>query len=262
MISFCERWSWRCRTPDSSPDSSTKDAEDDASDADADTDDNLVGCERSGGSDKGRDGDEDEDGGRKRSKPRERGRGDTGVASLLVALAKADPTGETIKSMMRWVCEGLMPEQVHAAIHFNRLVYSYFFLCALGVGCLLVLGVGVFLAVMVPEEFAMAPILCGGTLAPRHKRQKQSMVSVPQRLFRYMVGVCPTCVWRWTAPCATSCLVNMLCALASSVLRDRWGKLLGALLVHSSTEMRWERESQVVNTSSKDACTQSTTRLP
>lgn len=30
-----------------------------------------------------------------------------------MALAEADPTGETIKSMMRWVCEGLMPDQVH-----------------------------------------------------------------------------------------------------------------------------------------------------
>lgn len=41
-----------------------------------------------------------------------RGRGNTGVASLLVALAKADPSGETIRSMQRWACEALVPEQV------------------------------------------------------------------------------------------------------------------------------------------------------
>lgn len=41
-----------------------------------------------------------------------RGPGNTGVASLLVALARADPSGETIRSMQRWACEALVPEQV------------------------------------------------------------------------------------------------------------------------------------------------------
>lgn len=41
-----------------------------------------------------------------------RNRGDTGVASLLVQLAKADPSGDTIRSMQRWACEAILPEEV------------------------------------------------------------------------------------------------------------------------------------------------------
>lgn len=41
-----------------------------------------------------------------------RSRRNTGVASLLVALAKADPSGDTIQSMQRWACEALLPEKV------------------------------------------------------------------------------------------------------------------------------------------------------
>ncbi|CAM9778016.1 unnamed protein product [Ectocarpus fasciculatus] len=52
-----------------------------------------------------------------------RSREDTGVASLLVELAKADPSGATIRSMQRWACEAILPEQVRlnrfvAAVHF------------------------------------------------------------------------------------------------------------------------------------------------
>lgn len=36
------------------------------------------------------------------------------MASLLVELAKADPSGATIRSMQRWACEAILPEQVHA----------------------------------------------------------------------------------------------------------------------------------------------------
>lgn len=104
-VLYCERWSWRCRTPDSSADSATNDSGDDTSDADTGA---TAARERSPGCDEG--GDEGAGGEGKRKGVR--GRKSTGVASLLVALAKADPTGETIKSMMRWVCEGLMPEQV------------------------------------------------------------------------------------------------------------------------------------------------------
>ena len=77
-----------------------------------------------------------------------RGRRNTGIAALLVALARADPTGETIKSMMRWVCEGLMPELVqYTDIDVVvRLVCMYIvvFMHAAGQGCVLVLSVGVF----------------------------------------------------------------------------------------------------------------------
>lgn len=62
-----------------------------------------------------------------------------------MALAKADPTGETIKSMMRWVCEGLMPEQVHRKSTFfviEFVVLSFFYQ---GLGCALVLSMGVVL---------------------------------------------------------------------------------------------------------------------
>ena len=48
-----------------------------------------------------------------------RGRGDTGVASLLVAMAKDDPSGETIRSMQRWACQALVPEQV-SPCHYLR----------------------------------------------------------------------------------------------------------------------------------------------
>ena len=41
-----------------------------------------------------------------------RGRRDTGVAALLVALATADPSGDAIRSMQRWACEALLPEEV------------------------------------------------------------------------------------------------------------------------------------------------------
>ncbi len=41
-----------------------------------------------------------------------RGRENTGVASLLVELAKADPSGDTIRSMQRWACVAILPEEV------------------------------------------------------------------------------------------------------------------------------------------------------
>lgn len=44
-----------------------------------------------------------------------RGRRDTGVATLLVALATADPSGDAIRSMQRWACEALLPEEVRGA---------------------------------------------------------------------------------------------------------------------------------------------------
>ena len=44
-----------------------------------------------------------------------RGRQDTGVAALLVALATADPSGDAIRSMQRWACEALLPEEVRVA---------------------------------------------------------------------------------------------------------------------------------------------------
>ncbi|CAM9888561.1 unnamed protein product, partial [Ectocarpus sp. 8 AP-2014] len=44
-----------------------------------------------------------------------RSREDTGVASLLVELAKADPSGATIRSMQRWACEAILPEQMGEA---------------------------------------------------------------------------------------------------------------------------------------------------
>eukprot|EP00903_Cladosiphon_okamuranus_P006600 g6447.t1 len=102
------RWSWRCKTPDSSPDSSMKETGGDSSGTVPDA---IAAHERGAGCGEG----VGEGGARKRKKRRVRGRKDTGVPSLLVALAKADPSGETIKSMMRWVCEGLMPEQVGEA---------------------------------------------------------------------------------------------------------------------------------------------------
>lgn len=53
-----------------------------------------------------------------------RNRGDTGVASLLVELAKADPSGDTIRSMQRWACEAILPEEVRlpAALLCSELV--------------------------------------------------------------------------------------------------------------------------------------------
>eukprot|EP00752_Nemacystus_decipiens_P004033 g3692.t1 len=104
------RWSWRCRTPDGSPDTPTKDCVNDASNADTDV---VSAHNRSVEGDEG--GDEGGAGEGRGAGMIVRGRKSTGVASLLVALGKADPTGETIKSMMRWVCEGLMPEQVGEA---------------------------------------------------------------------------------------------------------------------------------------------------
>ncbi|CAN0493121.1 unnamed protein product, partial [Ectocarpus sp. 8 AP-2014] len=86
------RWSWRCRTPETS---SSTDNDGETGTGDVKEDDTKGGREGSG--------------------RRKRGRDNTGVASLLVALAKADPSGETIKSMMRWAIEGLMPEQVAEA---------------------------------------------------------------------------------------------------------------------------------------------------
>ncbi|CAM9888920.1 unnamed protein product [Ectocarpus sp. 6 AP-2014] len=86
------RWSWRCRTPETS---SSTDNDGETGTGDVNEDDTKAGREGSG--------------------RRKRGRDNTGVASLLVALAKADASGETIKSMMRWAIEGLMPEQVGEA---------------------------------------------------------------------------------------------------------------------------------------------------
>lgn len=122
---YSERWSWRCRTLDSSPDSSTKDNGRHTSDADTEA---IAARERSAGCDEG--GGKGGSGEGKRRKGR--GRRDTGVASLLVALAEADPTGETIKSMMRWVCEGLMPEQVRyctwsSGLHFTCKFCTFWF---------------------------------------------------------------------------------------------------------------------------------------
>lgn len=37
---------------------------------------------------------------------------DARVTSLLVALARADPSGDTIRSLQRWAHEAIMPEQV------------------------------------------------------------------------------------------------------------------------------------------------------
>lgn len=41
-----------------------------------------------------------------------RGRASTGVAALVISLAKADPSGGTIQSMQRWACEAILPAQV------------------------------------------------------------------------------------------------------------------------------------------------------
>eukprot|EP00903_Cladosiphon_okamuranus_P013411 g12496.t1 len=46
---------------------------------------------------------------------KERSREDTGVAKLLVELAKADPSGDTIRSMQRWACEAILPEEMGEA---------------------------------------------------------------------------------------------------------------------------------------------------
>lgn len=45
----------------------------------------------------------------------QRSREDTGVASLLVALTKADPSGDTIRCMQHWAVEALLPEKVRRA---------------------------------------------------------------------------------------------------------------------------------------------------
>lgn len=131
MFFIFGRWSWRCRTPkpEAAPRADGKDGGKDGGDGGDGGDDG--GCAADGGtdvdggfSDDGRatgwggevDGGGGESGEQERRKRNRtgggRGRSNTGVAALLVALAKADPSGETIKSMMRWVCEGLMPEQV------------------------------------------------------------------------------------------------------------------------------------------------------
>lgn len=53
----------------------------------------------------------DGEGLRCRGGKKEIGREDTGVASLLVALGRADPSGDTIRSMQRWVIEAVTPEE-------------------------------------------------------------------------------------------------------------------------------------------------------
>ncbi|CAM9947475.1 unnamed protein product, partial [Laminaria digitata] len=91
FLEILARWSWFCQTPNTPPPSSPSPFPSLASGGDG------------GGSGSG-------DGG-----GRVRGREDTGVAPLLVALAEADPSGETIRSMQRWACEALLPEQVGQA---------------------------------------------------------------------------------------------------------------------------------------------------
>ena len=126
FLEILARWSWFCRTPPTPPITPT-----------ATSTPFSPSCARGGGrggggaesvdgqrelaGDGGEGGDGDGGGGGGGGGAgglsrggRVRGRGDTGVASLLVALAKADPSGETIRSMQRWVCGALLPEQVGA----------------------------------------------------------------------------------------------------------------------------------------------------
>ncbi|CAM9187780.1 unnamed protein product [Scytosiphon promiscuus] len=99
------RWSWRCQRPEVSP-SPVGDSHSQSNGiVQANMDIGTTAIHQDGEN-------RTQDRSRKRKK---RGRSNTGVASLLVALAKADPSGETIKSLMRWACEGLMPEQVGEA---------------------------------------------------------------------------------------------------------------------------------------------------
>lgn len=111
FLEIITRWSWRCRTtepPPAPPTSGTAAAK--IREPGAATEglgrEGLEGEAEIGPGGRLSQG---ESGGRE---GRVRGHGDTGIASLLVALAKADPSGETIRSVQRWACEALLPEQV------------------------------------------------------------------------------------------------------------------------------------------------------
>lgn len=99
------RWSWRCQRPQTSS-SPLADSDSHSQDHSNDVEETDMGSSTTLADENGRHAGQDERRGRRRV------RKNTGVASLLVALAQADPSGETIKSMMRWAREGLMPEQV------------------------------------------------------------------------------------------------------------------------------------------------------
>lgn len=47
-----------------------------------------------------------------------RDREDIGVASLLAALAEADPSGETIRCLQRWACDAVLLEEVPCYVHY------------------------------------------------------------------------------------------------------------------------------------------------
>lgn len=111
------RWAWRCQAPletnanaATAATAATVTAAAAAAAVTA-TAGQLEGMESQGHVEEGRGSASADQGHRNR-----RGREDTGVASLLVALASADPSGETIRSMQRWACEALLPEQVKSVI--------------------------------------------------------------------------------------------------------------------------------------------------
>lgn len=149
FLEIFARWAWRCQTPEAKPKPATtkrfgkkreKDKSEEARAAAARAQltptegtvteeevastsappDSSSSC---GGESKGYRVDNDGGGGGGTDsvgKVRGRGLEDTGVASLLVALVKADPTGDTIRSMQRWACEAVLPEEVRSMVLLTR----------------------------------------------------------------------------------------------------------------------------------------------
>lgn len=108
------RWAWRCHTPD--PIKSTtstkafgKKLEENKSSSFKKIDIEATNDVGLNSRDNGKEGGILEE---EKTCRRSRGREDTGVASLLVAIAEDDPLGETIRCLQRWACDAILLEEV------------------------------------------------------------------------------------------------------------------------------------------------------